>query len=69
MCVVQTGLGILQQEGNVFKCFHSVLDAVWHAELGSSAAIFDAGYTIDSLMLRYAGVDWTNRTNHECNAM
>ena len=66
---MQVGLGILQRDGNVFKCFGSVLDAVWHAELGSSAAIFDAGYTIDSLMLRYQGVDWTNSANHGCNGM
>jgi hypothetical protein len=36
--------------------------------MGSSAAILSAGYNIDSLMLRYQGVDWRNRSNWGCNA-
>jgi hypothetical protein len=39
-----------------------------YAEMGSSAAILSAGYNIDSLMLRYQGVDWRNRSNWGCNA-
>ena len=53
----------------MFRCHENIADAVYHAELGSSAAILDAGYTIDSLMLRYRGVDWSDARNWGCNAM
>ncbi len=39
-----------------------------YAEIGSSAAILDAGYNIDALMLRYQGVDWRDKANWGCNA-
>ena len=52
----------------MFNCYNSIHDVIYHAELGSSAAIFRAGYTIDSLMLRYKGVNWTDPQNHNCNA-
>lgn len=53
----------------VFRCHDNIADAVYHAELGSSLAVLNAGYTIDSLMLRYRDVDWSNPRNWECNAM
>lgn len=52
----------------MFKCYESLHDTVWNSELGSSVAIFKAGYTIDSLMLKYQGADWTNLDNWNCNA-
>jgi hypothetical protein len=64
----QVGLAVLIEDGNIFKCHDTVADAVFHAELGSSLAIFNAGYTIDSLMLRYTGVDWRDQANWGCNA-
>lgn len=36
--------------------------------MGSSAAVLKAGYNIDSLMLRYQGVDWRDTNNWGCNA-
>lgn len=42
-------------------------DVIWHGELGSSLAILNAGHTIDSLMMRYQGVDWTDKANWACN--
>ena len=42
----------------LIPAFHSFLDSVIeHSELGASAAIFAAGYTVDSLMFRYQ-VGW-----------
>ena len=64
----QIGLGLLRQAGAVLQCYTDIHDAIWHAELGSSKAILDAGYSIDSLMLRYQGVDWRDTANWECNA-
>jgi hypothetical protein len=50
---LQAGLGILQQDGRVLKCHTHIHDAIWHAELGSGAAVLAAGYNLDCLMLRY----------------
>ncbi|KAI3431515.1 hypothetical protein D9Q98_004565 [Chlorella vulgaris] len=63
----QVGLGLLQQDGRVLSCYKSIHDAIWYAEMGSSAAILGAGYNIDSLMLRYQGVDWRLKHNWGCN--
>ena len=45
------GLTIFQ--GNVFRCWDNLQQTAIHSELGASAAIFLAGYSIDCLMLRY----------------
>ena len=43
-----------------FKCYITQADTVKYSELGSSQAILRSNYGIDSLMLRYDGVDWTH---------
>ena len=63
----QVGLQVLLQDRHVFECHKDISDAVFYAEIGSSLAVFRAGYTIDSLMLRYRDVDWTNPSNWQCN--
>jgi len=52
----------------VFKCYESLHDTIWNSELGASGAMFNAGYGIDSLMLKYQGIDWLDRDNWNCNA-
>lgn len=52
----------------MFKCYETLHDTVWNSELGSSVAIFNAGYTIDSLLLKYQGADWRDKGNWNCNA-
>ena len=42
-------------------------DTIYHSEVGASKAVLDAGYTLDSLMLRYKNVDWRNQSNWGCN--
>ncbi len=64
----QEGLKVLQEDGLVFKCYETLHDTVWNSELGSSVAIFNAGYTIDSLLLKYQGADWRDKGNWNCNA-
>ena len=49
----QTGLAILQRGGQVFSCYDNLHDTIYFAELGSSLAVLEAGFNIDSLMLRY----------------
>lgn len=46
------GMQILLDDQNVFKCYNNMWDTIYHSELGSSAAIIEAGYNIDSLMVR-----------------
>lgn len=65
---MQVGLRVLQEDGRVFACYQDMLDTVYHAEVGASRAILAANYTLDSLMLKYQGVDWTDHANWNCNA-
>lgn len=49
----RVGMHLLLTDPGVFQCYDSMWDTIYHSELGSSAAILDAGYNIDSLMVRY----------------
>ena len=49
---------VLRADPDVFSCHASLKETIWHSELGASAAILDAGYNLDSLMLKYQGVNW-----------
>ena len=48
----QAGLKLLMDDGNVLKCWDDRLDAIYHAELGASAAILRAGFNLDCLLTR-----------------
>eukprot|EP00891_Asterochloris_glomerata_P006722 jgi/Astpho2/6722/Aster-06741 len=63
----QVGFGIMYRNGNVFKCHTDMWDTIFHAELGSSWTVLQAGYNIDSFMMRYQGIDWLDKRNWECN--
>lgn len=54
----RNGLDILQSTPGVFKCWPDMASVVLESEIGASRAILDAGYNIDSLMVRYQGLDW-----------
>lgn len=41
----QVGLDVWLRDGNVFKCWRSMWDVIWHGELGSSLALLNAGAT------------------------
>ena len=62
------GLAVLQKDENVFRCHEDMSQVVWHSEVGASSAILRAGYNLDCLMLRYAGVDWRDPSFATCNA-
>ncbi|KAK9835058.1 hypothetical protein WJX81_007588 [Elliptochloris bilobata] len=64
----QVGLEVLMHDGRVFQCYEDMADTIFHSELGGSSAILAANFTIDSLMLRYQGIDWTDTANWNCNA-
>lgn len=63
------GLAVLLKTQRVFKCWGHIHETIIESEIGASRSIMDAGYTIDSLMLRYQGVDWRDPavTRHACN--
>ncbi len=65
---MQVGLDVLKRDGRVFECYEDMKDTIFHAELGASRAVLAANFTIDSLMLRYQGVDWSDTANWNCNA-
>lgn len=52
--MTQTGLQLLMNDGEVFKCYDHIHLTMFYSELGASKVIMDAGYTIDCLMLRWA---------------
>lgn len=65
--MLQEGLRVLRADPRVFHCHNSRWNTIYYSELGASHAILRAGYTIDSLMTKYQGVDWRNKSNWECN--
>lgn len=65
---MQIGLKLMRDDGRVFSCYTNMWDTIFYSELGSSLAILRGGYNLDSFMVRYQGVDWTNEANWECNS-
>lgn len=47
------GLDVLRRKNTVLKCYSNMAETVTYSEIGMSMAILEAGYNIDSLMLRY----------------
>lgn len=64
---VQDTLLMLWADNTTLQCYDSMGEVIHHAELGASAVLLEAGYTIDSLMTRYQGVDWRDQRNWDCN--
>lgn len=65
--LLQAGWALLASDPGVFKCHASPWDARYHSEAGSVAALLRAGHAVDSLQLRYQGVDWANPASWDCN--
>ena len=68
MCAMQAGLALIEKEESVFKCYNETKMTRFASERGASRAILRNGYSLDSFLMRYRGVDWTNHTNWDCNA-
>jgi hypothetical protein len=56
-------LKILLKDSQVFDFHHSKDDAVIHGEHVLSRTLFKYGYTIDCLLRKYQGIDWTDTEN------
>jgi len=57
---------LISQKG-IFRCHKNKWDTKYHSDAGASLTIFQAGWTIDSLMSRYQGVDWRSSSSWQCN--
>ena len=44
---------MLRKKGTVLRCYANMAETVTFSEIGMSVAVLEAGYNIDSLMLRY----------------
>lgn len=64
----QVGWDLLASKSNVFQCYDGYWERRYNSDLAASLAMLNAGYNIDSLLLRYQGVDWRNTVNWECNS-
>lgn len=62
------GLDVIHKNGSVLTCHSAPWEDEYYSQLGASRAILNAGYNLDSFMLRYRGVDWTEPRNWGCNA-
>lgn len=67
LVLTQTGLDLMEKEASVFQCHNETKRVQTYGIMGASRAIFRAGFSIDSFMMRYQGLDWTNQTNWDCN--
>jgi hypothetical protein len=50
------GLKVLMDDGKVFECYESMQDTIRYSEIGSSRAILQAGYNLDSFMARFSHI-------------
>lgn len=51
--MAQEALKIIRRDAEITQCYWDRWDSVWHAEMGATAAILNAGYNIDSFIHRY----------------
>ncbi|KAK9861622.1 hypothetical protein WJX84_010796 [Apatococcus fuscideae] len=68
MATDQVGLKLLMNDEGVFACHQDISNTIKYSEIGASSVIMNAGYSIDSLMRRYQGIDWRDEANWNCNA-
>eukprot|EP01024_Parvocaulis_polyphysoides_P043143 TRINITY_DN39389_c0_g1_i1.p2 TRINITY_DN39389_c0_g1~~TRINITY_DN39389_c0_g1_i1.p2 ORF type:complete len:287 (+),score=18.45 TRINITY_DN39389_c0_g1_i1:393-1253(+) len=67
MATDKIGLQVLIDDGKVFQSYTSFWDTIYYSELGSSLAILNAGYNVDSFMMRYQNVNWADQSTWACN--
>jgi hypothetical protein len=60
------GLRVLRK-AHVMRSMADKYDAIVNGEYGLTRAMFAAGYTIDTPLYRYQGVNWEDKANWDCN--
>ena len=68
MATDQVGLKLIQDAG-CFECHPTWREAKVKGEAAASAAILQAGYNLDCLMLRYQNVNWQDSSKWRCGNM
>ena len=61
------GFARLMAQKGVFRCHKNKWDNRYHSDAGAALTILRSGWTIDSLMSRYQGVDWRSPATWQCN--
>jgi len=61
------GLSILFKENTIFKIHQDKYSAIVHGEYGLSNCILKNGYSIDCMISKYQGIDWTDQKNWNMN--
>jgi hypothetical protein len=59
LLLFRAGLDVLLSDFSVVGCHSSTWAAKYHSELGAAVAMFKAGYSIDSLLIRCVAMDST----------
>jgi hypothetical protein len=65
----QQGLSTLLKNGKIFTCHETQVNAIYNGEIPASRVLFDAGFSIDSLMKKYEGFDFRKDRNDDCYRM
>jgi hypothetical protein len=53
--------------GTVFACHKNKVDAIVNGEFGFSRALLNQSLNLDTLLSKYANIDWRNETYWNCN--
>jgi hypothetical protein len=64
----QEGWELLSSNAEVWRCYDSSWDERYYSDSGASLAVMAAGWSMDTLLTKYQGVDWWNRATWRCNA-
>ena len=65
--VDQVGLNVLKERGTIFCNHQDKISAVINGEYALSNCMFENGYSIDCMLPRYKGIDWTNPVYYTLN--
>jgi hypothetical protein len=60
------GLNLLLNKSTIFACHGTKWDAIYNAEISATQIILKSGFGIDSLMLKYRGVDFRFDRTKKC---
>lgn len=63
----RTGLCILWRNGQIFVDHPTKFDAIVNGEYGMSRAILGAGFSLDCMLYKYQGIDWSDPANWDQN--
>lgn len=61
------GFARLVAQQGIFRCHKSKWDTRYYSDAGAALTILKAGWSIDTLMSRYQGVDWSLPGTWQCN--